>query len=204
MDLWWLRWIFLTHIHSQLMPMEAHFDQNYLSLWMWFSGVFASGRPWAYWAQWMRLQAVFLCQDESRCGEDRHDPEAALPAHRRPAGIRGGGPVPRFRGETKPLETISAQRKESLHSEMEKSRCIVPMYQFQYLVMLQFNLHPSFPCRRWRCPLLPSCSCESPAWSCVFGAGRRRLRPIWKPRPSCGTWWSKRCGPVAPWRTNTR
>lgn len=47
----------------------------------------------------MRLQAVLLRQDEPRSGEDRHDSAAALPTDRRSAGIRGGGTVPRFRGE---------------------------------------------------------------------------------------------------------
>lgn len=49
----------------------------------------------------MRLQAVFLGQDEPGCGKDRHDSTAALPAHRRTTGIRGGGSVPGFRGERK-------------------------------------------------------------------------------------------------------
>lgn len=64
--------------------------------------------------------------------------------------------------------------------------------------------HPFHLYRRWRCRRPPSCSCESPVWSCEFMAERRLSRPIWRPRPICGTWWSKKCGPGATWPTNTR
>lgn len=68
-----------------------------------FSGVLANICPGAHWAQRVHLQGVLFCQDEPRCGEDRHDSATALPVDRRPTGIRGGGAVPRFRGEPKDL-----------------------------------------------------------------------------------------------------
>lgn len=65
-------------------------------------------------------------------------------------------------------------------------------------------IHPLLLYRRWRCRQLPSCSCESPVWSCEFTAERTLSKLIWRLRLICGTWWSKRCGPAAAWPTSTR
>lgn len=58
----------------------------------------------------MRIQALLLGQDEPRRGEDRHDSAAALPADRWTPGIRGGGPVPRSRGEIRGRMKIVGSR----------------------------------------------------------------------------------------------
>lgn len=179
---------------------------NYWLRLLLFSGVPACICLGAHWAQRVCLQAVLLSQDESRCGEDCHDPTTALLADWWTTGICGGGPVPRFRGERKGKMAFSVKWLFScVGSWLITNMILVSRWRggcgnvkenvFYYYALLF---------RRWRCPQLPSCSCESKVWSCVFGEGRRRSRPIWKQKLSSGTWWSKRCGLGVAWLTDTR
>lgn len=157
---------------------------------LWFSGVPSGIRPGAHRAQWVCFQAVLLSQDESWRGENRHDSAAALPADRWPTWIRGGGAVQRFGGQIKIWEHFKRKHFQSgFESLFWHCRVII---------------HPFLLYRRWKCLRLPSCSCESPVWSCEFMAERTPSKLIWRLRLIYGTWWSKRCGLAAAWLTSIR
>lgn len=106
-------------------PIKTHICS--LSLWhqltcvMWPSGVFASVCPGTHRAQRVCFQAVLLCQDEPRCGEDRHDSTTALPSDRWTTGICGGGTVPRSRGETeKWTKEWDLNKQKKIYKEKNK------------------------------------------------------------------------------------